>query len=112
MLQLTVTGEGCRRVEFGTDSWVDSLDLDRLHVCGFTLRLLTWKFFDLAVEPLKGDHFEVGHLCVQPNAVLTATLHVDYKRLLAGSGGVPGDGEGVCSGIEMKGHEAAGADVG
>jgi hypothetical protein len=110
-LRLTLVREGCRRVKFGADGWVDPLDSDGIHVCGFALRQLTRNFFDLAVEVFIGDHFEVGHLRVKPNAVSTAAFDIDHEWLLAGPAGVPGNGEGVRSRIEMEGHEAAGSHV-
>jgi hypothetical protein len=51
MLRLTLAPEGCPRVEFGADGWVDLLDFDGLQVCCVALRLLTGNFFDLAVPP-------------------------------------------------------------
>ena len=110
-LLLALVGEGCRRVKFGADSWVDPLDLDGIHVGGFALRQLTRNFFDLAVEVFVGDHFEVGHLRVKPNAVSTAGFYIDHERILAGAGGVPRNSKGVRSGSEMEGHEAAGPHV-
>jgi|SRR5277367_6707144 len=111
MLRRTLAGEDSRRVKFGADSRIDALDFDGLHVGGFALRLRTGNFFDLAVEPFIGNQFEVGHLCGEPNAVLTAPFNVDQELVLAGSCGVPRDGEGVFSGIEMKTHEVTGLDV-
>jgi hypothetical protein len=111
MLRLADAGEGCRSVEFGADGWVNSLDVEGLQVCGFALRLLAGDLFDPAVEPLKWKDFEVDHFRVQSNAILTAGFDFYHERLLAGLSSAPGNGEGVCSGQEMKGHEAAGADV-
>jgi hypothetical protein len=54
-LRLTLVREGCRRVKFGADGWVDPLDSDGIHVCGFALRQLTRNFFDLAVEEMEGQ---------------------------------------------------------
>jgi hypothetical protein len=110
-LRLTLVGKGCRGVKFGARGWVDLLDFDGIHVCGFALRQLTRNFFDLAVEVFIGDHFEVDHLRVKPNAVSTAALDIDHEWLLAGPGRVPRNGKGVCSGIEMEGHESAGSHV-
>lgn len=109
---MSLAGECGRRIKFRADGWVDPFDFDGFQVCGFALRLLTRNFFDLAIEPFVGDHFEVGHLCVKPNTVLTTAFDIDRERFLAGPAGVPRDGEGVCSGIEMDGHETTRADVG
>jgi len=111
MLRQALAREGRRRIKFSADSGFDPLDLDRLHVARFALRLLTWNFFDLAVEPFIGNHFEVRHERIEPDAILTAGLNVDQELVLAWLPGVPGDGEGVCSRIKMKGNESTRANV-
>src|ERR1700722_15371771 len=110
-LRLTLVGKGCRGVKFGARGWFDLLDFDGIHVCGFALRQLTRNFFDLAVEVFIGDHFEVDHLRIKPNTVSTAAFYIEHELVLAGPGGVPRNGKGVRSGIEMEGHEAAGSHV-
>jgi hypothetical protein len=57
-LRLTLVGEDCRRVKFGADHWVDPLDFEGIHVCGFALRKLTRNFFDLAVGRKTGGRPE------------------------------------------------------
>ena len=112
MLRLSLAGECRRRIKFGSDRRVDPFDFDGFHVCGFALRLRTRNFFNLTIESFIGDHFEIGHLCVEPNAVLTATFNIDHERFRARPGRVPGDSEGVRSRIEMERHETTEAHMG
>lgn len=79
MLRRALAGEARRRVKLRTDGWVDPLNFDRLHVRGFALRVLTGNLSNLAVDPFIRDQFEVGHLCVESNAILTAASHVDHQ---------------------------------
>lgn len=79
MLRGAFAGEARRRVKIRADGWIDPLYLDRLHASGFALRLAAGNLFDLAVDPFIRDRFEVGHLCVESNATLTAAYHVDHE---------------------------------
>jgi hypothetical protein len=112
MLRLRLAGKCGGRIKFRTYSRVNPFDFDRFQVCGFPLRLLTRNFFDLAIEPFEWDHFEVGHLCVEPDTVLTAAFDIDHKRFLAWPGRMPRDGERVRPGIEMERDKTTGAHMG
>ncbi len=97
-LRSTLAGKVGRRVKFGTDGWVDPLDIEGFQMCCFALRPLARNLFDL-VLPL-AIHFKIHHFCEEPDAVLTAVLHVDYQRLFAGPSGAH-VGKGVLAEIEM-----------